>query len=577
MTELTTIWKDRNRYYSSALAILSIYIAFLTYISSFWRIDAHHDGYVYLSASQALNGKLPPEVTNHHGIASPFIESVILKLSSNSLINYRIIGMAVIFITAMYIFRIIRIKLNVMTALGFTLLWLSANPSWVGSIKRTPNGIQSIWPNLWVQLFTLLAFFIIAKNQKLSIRQQTILGIIFATLPFFRIQASISLIFLITFTYVRFRKLNIVILVSSALTALFWLNLIRLNGGISLYISNILGDPLSKKDYAEFITLDAVLYNLANKIKYYIVISLLAGTILFAIVLLKRKRNSNANLMRQKIIFFILITILILLTIKNPIIWISTLYSHATTLLIDLSVPLSVIYICYLLNQLIFKSIKALDGNQILLLSLSFLNILNLVNQFPLSDRGHKWWSSAPSVIFLAYLINNESFEKNLALKKYNVKKFIYSFLFISVCLSSLEGSFFQKIERNKISGYQFANFNGIYYPKEDKELVQNLLLSIEVLTRLEQMKVPVFYKCEDGLYYFRKNRLSEDARAALTKNVDIPSSRVNSVIFVCNSSRDAALDLGNFNVFTIGKNFPDVFLVDRNSSLNTIVKNLIN
>ena len=166
MIKLIASWKNGNKSHSSILAILFAYIAFLTFISSFWRIDAHHDGYVYLSASQALNGKLPPDVTNHHGIASPYIESLILNLTSNSLINYRFIGMSVIFITAAYIFRIIRMKLNTMTAFAFTLLWLSANPSWVGSMKQTPTGIQSIWPNLWVQLFTLLAFFLILKNQK---------------------------------------------------------------------------------------------------------------------------------------------------------------------------------------------------------------------------------------------------------------------------------------------------------------------------------------------------------------------------------------------------------------------------
>jgi hypothetical protein len=577
MIELIKSWKDRNKFYSFALAILFVYISFLTFISSFWRIDAHHDGYVYLSASQALSGKLPPDVTNHHGIASPYIESLILNLTSNSLINYRFIGLTVIFITAMYIFRIINLKLNALTALVFTLLWLSANPSWVGSIKQTPTGIQSIWPNLWVQLFTLMGFFIILKYQKLSVREQTILGIIFATLPFIRIQACISLIVLITLTYIRFRKINIIILAASAITTFFWLNLIRLNGGIALYLRNILGDPLSKKDYAEFITLDAILYNVANKIKYYIVISVLAAVIFFAIVLWQRNRKLDSNLTRQKIVFFTLTTSLILLTIKNPFIWISTLYVHATTLLIDLSVPLSVIYICYILKQYVFKSVKVSDGNHILPLSLSILNLMNLVNQFPLSDRGHKWWSSAPSVIFLAYLINNESFEKNLALKKYNVKKIVYSFLVISVCFSSLEGSFFQKIARNKISGYQFANFNGINYPEEDKESVQNLLLSIEVLTHLEEMNVSIFYKCEDGLYYFRQNKLSVDARSALAKNIDIPSSRANSVIFVCNSTRDRSFDFGNYNVFTIGRNFPDLFLVDKNSTLNAIVKDLIN
>lgn len=577
MIEIFTNWKDRNKSFAYVISILFTYITYLTYRSSFWRIDAHHDGYVYLSASQAQEGNLPPEVTNHHGIVSPFFEGKILNLTSNTLIHYRFIGLIVIFITAILIFRIIRLKFNVLAALSFSLLWLSANPSWVGSIKETPIGIQSIWPNLWVQLFTLAALFIILKNKKLSILQQTLLGIILATLPFIRIQASISLIFLLIFTYVRLRKLNILILVSAAATSFFWVNLIRINGGINLYVSNILGDPLSKKDYAEFITLNAILFNVANKIKYYIVISLIAGIILLAIGLLKRKGNLDFNIRKQMITLFVLTTVLMILTLKNPTIWVSTIYMHATTLLIDLSVPLSVIYILYILNQLIFKSNRIINNDQIVLLSLSLFNLLNLVNQFPLSDRGHKWWSSAVSVIFLAYILNIDFFERNSVLRIYNVKKFMYGFLLITVCLSSLEGLFFQKIQKTQISGYQFANFNGISYPKEDLELVENLLKSIEVLTRLEQMNVSIFYKCEDGLYYFRQDRLSVDARAALTKNVDVRTSDVNSVVFVCNATRHTDLDLNNFSIFSIGNKYPDLFLVEKASPLNGILKKLLN
>jgi hypothetical protein len=566
----------KKRILAIILSAVIFYFIYLTFLASFWRIDTHHDGYVYLSASLAANGKLPPNVLNHHGIASPFIEGILLKFTLDNLVSYRLIGFVVICITAFVVYKIIASRHNKLTALSFSLLWLCGNPSWAGSLKQPPTGIQSVWPNLWVQLFTLMGLYIILKNKKLSITRQITLGVLVGTLPFFRIQAVTCLIFLISFSYLKFKKWQIYMLVSSLLTCLFWLAVISSNGGIPLYLKNILGDPLSKKDYAEFISANAIFYNIANKIKYYIVISILFAVIYLLFLLLKNQIKKNLNIYQIKITLFTMSALLILLTIKHFSIWTETLYVHGTALLIDLSVPLSFIYLVWTIIARFTRKIVIFENETITLIGLASLNLLNLLNQFPLSDRGHKWWSSADSVLFLAYFIQGKIAHDFSKKSNFNFKYFTIFLLIVTVIFSFAEGVAFQRIERVQIQNQQFTKFNGIYFPKEDSELVDNFFKTSQILTNLESKHVEIFYKCGDGLYYIRQHLFANGAQVGLSKDVQIKLTNPNEVIFICNSAIDSNMNLSNFNSYSIGKNFPNLFLVQKNSPLTEVVKKII-
>ena len=555
------------------------YVLYLTYLSVFWRIDPHHDGYVYLSAYLGTAGKLPPTVTNHHGIASAFIESKILLMSTTSLLSYRFIGLAVICMTAFLIFKIIALKLDKKSALAFSLLWLSANPSWVASIMQTPKALQSIWPNLWVQLFTLGVLYILFCNRKILPVNQVLIGAALATLPFFRIQGIVILMVLLIYILNGFKKYLPLILVSMSITMVAWLSLIQSNGGIQQYLDNILLTPLSKKDYEEFITLNAILFNFTNKFKYYLVVLIIFLILMVAASFFRSFVESKISSSKRLLVLSVLLLALTALTMKNSDIWVNTIYVHSTTLLIDLSLPAALLYLGYVAKKHPFnkKMVNGEDLNVTILLAI--IVIVNVLNQFPLSDRGHKWWSAAPSLILLAYLANKRFDDKKFNINVFNFRSFVYLVSILTISLSMVEGRVFQQISRTEIRNYDFASFNGITYPQGDSELVKNLLKSVEILSQLEARGIVVSYICDDGLYYMRSGDVSPAAISGLTKNREFVMPKIDSIVFIChNSKRDhiSRVNTNDLNIYTIGTDSTDSFIVNKDSKLNTVLKNLM-
>jgi hypothetical protein len=160
-----------------------------------------------------------------------------------------------------------------------------------------------------------------------------------------------------------------------------------------------------------------------------------------------------------------------------------------------------------------------------------------------------------------------------------NLRPILSALLITSISLSIVEGRVFQEIDRKKIENYKFAEFNGIDYPEIDTELVQNLLKSVEILAQLEAKKIAVTYVCDDGLYYMRSSAVSPLAYSGLAKNTEFMNPEIDSVAFICHSKRRIhpnLNDLGNLNVYTIGRENTDLFIVDKKSELNLVLKNLI-
>jgi hypothetical protein len=205
--------------------------------------------------------------------------------------------------------------------------------------------------------------------------------------------------------------------------------------------------------------------------------------------------------------------------------------------------------------------------------------IVNVLNQFPLSDRGHKWWSAAPSLILLAHLVNKKFDNKKFHINFFNFRSFVYGVLILTISLSMVEGRVFQQIDRTEIRNYDFASFNGMTYPRVDSELVKNLLKSVEILSQLEARGTVVSYICDDGLYYMRSGEVSPAALSGLTKNTEFVMPKIDSIVFICHSSRRdhlSRVNANNLNIYTIGSDNTDLFIVNKDSKLNSVLRNLI-
>ena len=100
--------------------------------STIWRLDTHHDGYIYLPSYLAQYGHLPPEFPKTvYGIAQPVLESIFLNFIGKGFIKYRIIALLLIVGCTYLIYKIITsYRVIKKLAILFELIWASANTIW---------------------------------------------------------------------------------------------------------------------------------------------------------------------------------------------------------------------------------------------------------------------------------------------------------------------------------------------------------------------------------------------------------------------------------------------------------------
>jgi hypothetical protein len=563
-----------NKIKFALISFATICLVHLTFSSSSFRVDPHHDGHSYLSAYLGIFGIYPPQTSNVYGIAGPFIESKILSIFSPSLIAYRYIALFLICLSALLIYKIISFKLNRTSSAIFALLWISANPTWVSAISGTSGHIQVVWPNLWIQTFILIALYILFSKENINSYERILLGVMIASLPFFRIQGIVSSILLIIIVLIKFKKKRSLFLFSLLATSGGWLTLVQFNGGINRYFKNIIMNPLTIDAYSPHRSVFAVLNFMLNLGKYYLVILIFLLILLLAISKFTDKSSVNKIRLQRFDPMIILALILFLLVIGNYNIWVDTLYRHTTTLLMDVSVPMSVIYLIYIFYKGFLNKTFSWSGNDSLLIILSTINLSNLVYQYPLPDLGHRWWSSAISVIFIAYISENRIKLKHLQRINLNLKYFFIPVSVATIFFSILQGLFFQQINTVSVTNDQDILYR-MRYPITDSEVVLNLQKSNKVLIYLEENGIKINYFCRDGLYYLRNNGYSAYSKTG----VNIFSYRYevndNEVNFYCNHEKEYFPKTDKYRKIIIGQLRTDIFLV--NKSNTTLTDNILN
>ena len=534
-------------------AYLLVIVACGTFAGSLWRIDPHHDGFTYLPAKFAEIGIFPPGgAGSNYGIAQAVFEGAILNFIPDYFIFYRLIAVILILISGFLIFRIISLESQKLQSALFTLVWLFANPTWQNSINIVPQSIQSVWPNLWIQTLTLLALYI--TNRKILNNKVNFitLGIILATLPFIRIQGAISTVFLLILIKIKTKKLKLLI-VFYFCTTIFWLTLITVSGGIEKYYQDIFLKPLNGLvDFSSF----EYFFNFGRSLlNYYVVIT--SVSILFFLILLKI--TSAKKIVSKLHILFVLI-ILAVAKSRNPEIWPSIFVAKSNSLVLDLAFVSSVSY-AFLQRNMILKVFKNKgSNNQKNLLVLALFSAFNHINLFPLPDEGHKWWSSAITLIFLAKLI--EKLRHNAIWKAYKFVHFVNIAILTSLILSSINVIFFLKIDRISIINEQNSRYNYIQYPAIDSEMVKTFELTTEILSVIETSGAQINFVCREPLYYLGHDHISNSADKAfdfLNKPYRInPNYDVN---FFCNTQYQEVINLENQKYFIIGSKSPNLIV----------------
>jgi hypothetical protein len=234
-------------------------------------------------------------------------------------------------------------------------------------------------------------------------------------------------------------------------------------------------------------------------------------------------------------------------------------------LIIDISFPFA---LTLLLLSIKRKALKEkfnsgkIDNN---ILYFALLVIASIGYQFPLADLGHKWWSTSFSAIFLAHLIGNGNIPQLKYRNHLRIKKVIVFASIFSIMLSAYFGLLFMAQNRQTINDYEITNFNGLNYPMQDSENVDNFLISLKVLSRIEMSGFKINYVCPEGLYYLRSNGYASEAKNSLKLNVKFDESY--PVNFICRYSEKNVRDIAGFTTIKFGNKTQIAFLVKNSAA----------
>jgi hypothetical protein len=543
------------------LATLTSFFVYSTFLGIFWKLDPHHDGYVYLQTHLAQFGLLPPQYSRSaYGIAQPVVENFFISALDSSLIIYRSIAFVLILGTTLLIYKVMRLKTSKAISIIFSLLWLSANPLWANSIIRTPISIQTPWPNLWVQFLTLLALLLTIKNQKFKNSKFILVGGIASTLPFFRIQGLISTVFIIILVLLTTRGYKQFFL-GFAATLTLWVLLVMNNGGMIMYFNNIILDPIEGLN--RYTTIEYQLNFTKGLLGYYLFIYWLYLTFTMLLDLAAKKKLNAIQLMRSpkmyKKFYFLITAIALVQYLQTPILWRETIANNSSSFVLDLAIPLAVETLLIFLRKNRFK-LNEVRTNFNLTIGLAILVLVNLIHQYPLPDLGHRWWASGINAVFIFLLFYNHKPSFILLQKDSGIKILIAC----TFSLSLINAVMFMQKDSRIIEIDSPRQFNGIKISNEDENRALNFLNSIEIINYLEKNQVNIDYKCRDGLYYVRDENYTNKAIEALdflSEITTIESAKNGSVLFYCDIE-DSLLNtsLPEFNI-VVGKSQTDIFV----------------
>ena len=538
---------------------LSLFFSFLflTFSSINWRVDPHHDGYIFFPAYIGTFGKLPPQVDTAYGIAQPLIESHFMRIFGTSLLTYRSIAAILISASGILLFMILATRISRSNSVLMSCLWLAANPNWSGASKSIPQAIQVSWPNLWIQTLTLVCVYFVLKDRKLRYYEILLVLIISCSLPFFRIQGIIPGFIVILFLFKLHIKPERIIssLFVIFLNVLFWISLIEMNGGVRLYLSNILTEPIAKME--KYTQKSIVIDWIVGVGNYFMVVGL--GLLVLYYIFNFRFRKSY-SFTRYIILFFMLISASNF--IRKPELWISVFTNHITTLLLDSTILIAVMYLvkfCFEYKVEQFKKAKNYFPN----LFTAILALSNLIFIYPLPDLGHRWWSSAFCIVFLIFCIESEQ-EEGTSFRKVIISPLLTVLTILTLLISLFQGSEFLKIKTYKVQQTEKYFLNGMRYPIDSQEAMINLRKSVKLLEKIESKNIEIKFFCRDGLYYIRDTYKSDYYLKSL-KFIDLKlfdnTLEGEYVSFFCNLGLEELAGRSYSGKYEIGTDRVDTFI----------------
>ena len=547
----------------SIIVFSFIYLITLMVSALRWRIDPHHDGIMFLPAILGKNNHLPQESLFYfYGIAQPFLEGMIFKVIPVYIINYRFIAFLLIILTGYFLYKIVSLKLSKTISVIFSLIWLFANPTWANSIQSIPISIQIPWPNLWMQAIFIICIYVILRYQLRSLRTLALVSIMGTSLPFFRTQGLIYTICIVLLVLIVDKTKLYRYLIWSVMVILAWFLLIQINGGLLLYFTNTVEYP--REYYRVFTTFDYFFNFFAHSMIYYLVCGIILIFYLYLINFNSFKTGFQKKLF--VVILFLLSACIMIQFEFNQ--WVKIFFDNSSSILLDSFLLLAVIHnIVTLVGYCTTNNVSNKPKNRLLdfygLASLS-----NLIFQYPLPDLGHRWWSSAILVLFIAEVYSS-GLDHIFKVQKNLTRKAVILCCIVSIMVSGIQGLWFLNFERKDLTVSTSHIYRGIQFPVGEQQLIDKFSSSLSVLHYIESLDIEVNYVCRDGMYYVRNNGYVAQARNFLYSSgrerevLHYVNNSSNRVTFYCNVDSGDIKNLSQFKYLTVGKIETDLFVLN--------------
>lgn len=212
-----------------------------------YQTDPHHDGYILGSAAAVADGRfVHTGAFSQYGPVTPWLAGFFLNITSNSVLNLRILSGILAFLTYLLIEHTLR-KLEFSKNLSRLMAtsWIAINHVTSTSF----DGSFYLWPSLISSLFLLSSLNLILigilknRNKFIFLLSGSLIGLAFFT----RVQSIIVVFVLVILSWVCIKEIKDVLIIGSGtlLTTLLILFYLSYVGSLQDFINQVIIRPAS--------------------------------------------------------------------------------------------------------------------------------------------------------------------------------------------------------------------------------------------------------------------------------------------------------------------------------------------
>ena len=211
------------------LSLLTLAV-YATVISFRWKVDFHHDGYIFFQINALSQGKIPFEdFLVYRGVLYPFLIDQLSPGNTSYIYQVKMLNVAITLVTAILVKIILDSSRFRQSSLLFALLWLATSPSWTAIPSNSFPGSNLVDPNylsIFLLLLSAFMFFSSSKTNRIELPRVILSGALIGLSPWVQQKGLLFpfLFFILSIVFQCWKNVNRKIFIywsAAALTTMF--------------------------------------------------------------------------------------------------------------------------------------------------------------------------------------------------------------------------------------------------------------------------------------------------------------------------------------------------------------------